>query len=658
MEDRLRRLGSCVTCLLVLAILPVHAADEDQEGIASALSYQPPVYTESTISLIDAVRIALEHQPNIRLQSEDELLKSGLLRQATGQFDATLTGNLNYDYQQQELTQQTIDDEVDKRNNLREDAEELRDIADEAELRSGEFTDALNALNSGGDLGAITFTSPTDQANWAVLVETLANAPQGAEEETEEAIRQWLVAQVAATTQEAEEAREEQTKAEQLLRDLGAVPRAEETYNGNLDLELRKQFRTGPTLTPFLSISAAGTNYIGKPHDDKKGGKGGKDNYKAVVGFKVDIPLGRGRGVESTGAPEKAAEIDYEASVATTTHTASRGVLDTAQSYWRLVAAQQRLEALERSYALNQRILELSRGMVDADEMPRVELARALAREAEARAQVEDARRGLHQARLNFVTTVGLQVADSSQAPLPSDSFPAIPPAAAVKGLDVGALTVYAFTERRDYQAAKLLEESGRVLFRAATLDVKRRTDLNAEVSYSGRHESSSVAGGLEGALTGDYTGPSAKLGLVLDWPIQNNTQLGVLAQQRAQYNQNAITTRDIARQIQSNIVLNAATLDEAAARVRQYREAVDFYRESVQSEIEKFRLGLSRLIDTIFTEQNQITAELALVDSEQQYAELLAQLRFETATILDELPEGWVVNEQNLITLPVVAGP
>jgi hypothetical protein len=97
--------------------------------------------------------------------------------------------------------------------------------------------------------------------------------------------------------------------------------------------------------------------------------------------------------------------------------------------------------------------------------------------------------------------------------------------------------------------------------------------------------------------------------------------------------------------------------LAEAARQVQQYREAVDFYRESVQSEIEKFRLGVSTLIDTIFTEQNQISAELALIDSQQRYAELLAQLRFESATLLEEQPEGWVVEEENLRTLPAVGG-
>jgi outer membrane protein TolC len=658
MAHRLQRQVSCFVFLLLLACLPARAAEEEPGELSTALSYQPPVYMAETISLIDAVRLALEHQPNIRLQSEDELLKSGLARQATGQFDTTFAGNLEYKYEQQELTEQVKKDEREKRDFLATDVEELDAIATEAERRSVEFANALEVLNAGGDLRSVSFEGATDQANWDVLVATIENAPSGAEDATEDAVRNWLEVQVENTTEEAERSREEQQKAETLLRDLGAVPSAEENYSGSINLELSKQYRTGPTLTPFLKLSGAGTNYKGKPHDDKKGGKGGQDNYKTVIGFKVDIPLGRGRGIESTGAPEKAAQIDYEASLATTTHTASTGVLQTVQSYWRLVGAQQRLQALERSLALNERILELSRGMVDADEMPRAELARALAREAEARAQVEEGRRALYQARLNFVTTVGLQVADTGQAPLPSDDFPEVPPDRAIKGIDVGALTVYAFDERRDYHAARLLEESGRVLYRAATLDIKRQTDLNAEVSYSSRSESTNAGDGMWESLSGTYSGPSAKLGLVLDWPIQNNAQLGKQEQQRSRYNQTAITTRDLARLIQSRIVLNAATLEEVAARVRQYREAVEFYREAVEAEIEKFQLGLSRLIDTIFTEQNQISAELALVDSRRQYAELLAQLRFESATILEELPEGWVVNEDNLIALPVVGTP
>jgi hypothetical protein len=63
----------------------------------------------------------------------------------------------------------------------------------------------------------------------------------------------------------------------------------------------------------------------------------------------------------------------------------------------------------------------------------------------------------------------------------------------------------------------------------------------------------------------------------------------------------------------------------------------------------------MSTLIQTIFTEQNQIGAELSLISSQSQYAQLLAQLRFESATLLVTEPDGWIVNEENLVALPVV---
>ena len=73
MENRLRQSTLLViTALLIASAAPPLAAEQAAET-SSALAYQPPVYTEETITLLEAVRITLEHQPNIRLQAEDEL---------------------------------------------------------------------------------------------------------------------------------------------------------------------------------------------------------------------------------------------------------------------------------------------------------------------------------------------------------------------------------------------------------------------------------------------------------------------------------------------------------------------------------------------------------------------------------------------------------
>jgi outer membrane protein TolC len=665
MQIRSFRTGSLVVAAFLITFGTAIAADEevgDDSTVvlapaASALEYQPPIFQGDRVSLIEAVRITLENQPNIRLQAENELFQAGLLQEATGQFDLGLSGGLNYDYTQQELSGQQKDGEQGRRDSIQQAINDKLPAIDAANARAAEFNAALDVYNSGGDLSTVTFANAADQAAWDVQLNTLAYAPSEGQGGVMTTMGNWLTSNRDLAAETAASQQENVNEGYDALRKLGDVPRAEENIDGSLDLRLTKQYRSGPTISPFFSLTTSHSKYKEKEQDAKRGGKGQIQDWQTKVGFRVDIPLGRGRGEESTGARETAADIDYQASLATTTHTASAEVLQTVRSYWAMLAAQKTLDVLERSLALNQRILTLSKSMVDADEMARAELARTMARVAEARAQVEDARRSLDQARLAFVTTVGLQIAGESQAPLAADDFPRPPDEKGLEILDVGALTTYAFDTRFDYQAARLLEDSGRVLFRAATIDLKPVTDLGIELSYTGRESESNALKGIGGALNGKWAGPSAKLDFAIDWPIKNNVQRGRLEQQRSQYNRSAITTRDIARRIQSNIVIASATLREAARGVQQYQEAVDFYRETVKTEVEKFRMGMSTLIDTIFTEQNQIFAEIGLISSQQQYASLLAQLRFETATLISAQPEGWAVGEDNLLALPVVAG-
>jgi len=658
------RFGSLVLAALLTIFGAVVSAEEGgggepipaQRPADSVFDYQPPVFQGDMIGLIDAVRITLENQPNIRLQAQDEMFKAGLLQEATGQFDLGLSGGLSYEYSQQELSGQQKNAEASKRSDIADAISDALAGIDTAQARVDDYIAAVDIFNSGGDLDTIAFSNPTDQAAWDVLLATLENAPPESQGDVRSTIGDWLTARRDVGT---ESIASEQARVDEGFRELerlGEVPDAEEDITGSFDLTLTKQYRSGPTISPYITLDTYLSNYKGKEVPVDRGGMGMIQDWQSKIGFRIDIPLGRGRGVESTGAREKAADIDYQASLDTTTHTASFEVLQTVQAYWTMLAAQKTVDVLERSQALNDRILELSKAMVDADELPRAELARILARGADARAQVENARRSLEQARLALVTTVGLQVGGASQAPLASDDFPPLPDARALDGVDAGALTLYAFDHRYDYQAARLLEESGRVLFQAATIDLSPITDLGVEMSYSGRETASNTLDGIKGAFGGKFAGPSAKVDFNVDWPIKNNVQRGRLEQQRSLYNQSAITTRDLARKIQSNIVIEAETLKEAARSVQYYQESVDFYRDTVKTEVEKFRIGMSTLIDTIFTEQNQIFAELGLISSLQQYATLLARLRFETAMLIGAQEDGWVVAEDNLLALPVVA--
>jgi outer membrane protein TolC len=632
------------------ALAPATAAPPPRADVP----YAPPVYREQEISLLDAIRLTLEHNPAIKLQTLDARVQEGVAQEETGQFDATLIGTLAYEFIQEELPHQTKEAEAKRREELREVATELGATADYLDSLRTEFIVAREAFELSGAIDSVEFSTPEDQAQFDVLVTLYENTSPAAQEELKANIVDWLRAREDAATDSRDRTRESELETWEQLEKLGPVPEINQDYMGFVDLKLSKPYRMGAVLSPYAVVYGEGTGYAGKDKSPELGGKGIADFYKTQIGFEIDLPLGRGRGSQSAGAAERAAQSEYAASIALVTHTAATSVRNTALAYWDLVAAQQRLEIYEQSLALHSQLVELTETLIRADELPSTELARARARRGNAQALVDAAERDRSEARVTLATLIGLRVEQLVHAPRAADGFPALPDRETIASLTSEPLLREALHLRRDYEAARYFRESSHVLMRAAEVDVKPQLDLTLNTSYSGLNEDANVGEGIGGTITGKWVGPSARVGLDLLWPLANNQQRGKLVQRTAQDEQNAITTADLERTIKANIVLAVESLRETVQQCLEYSEAVEHYRRSVDSEMERLRLGTATLIDTILTEQRLTDALLALVDSQLAYAQLLAQLRFEAGLLVSEGPDqSFLVGGDALTSLP-----
>lgn len=653
------RPSSARITVLLLAVLAVAAG-----GILAAANleipdpaYNPPAYSGPAISLMEAVQLTLQHEPNIKLQAEAATQQRGLAQQATGQFDLALVGKLDYSFIQTELTAAEKQTEIDKRDNLREDFEEQSALADEEAALANEYFNAWQVLANGGDPSTVTFTDPINQAEWDIWNATLAGAPPADQAQIRNDIIKWLQEHQKLAEKARDEAVRQRISAAEQLRALGPVPQVSQQQQGTLNLQLSKMFRSGVVMTPSFQISGQSFRYRGKSNDPDTGGPGSPDTYNAQVSFKILVPLGRGHGVESAGALEKSALIDYESRRLTTTHQASSSVLNSILAYWNMVAAQEALSIQQESLALQVRLVELTKALIDGDELPRAEMARAEARQAEVEAQVEDAQRTLHQARVTLARTIGLRVEDTPQAPLASDGFPPAPANATLDPAGVRRLGELGLSHRFDLQAAHKLEESGKVLWRAAVIDLAAVTDVDGEFFYKGQHSGGSMWDGVNGSLFGNWTGPSAKFSLTYNRPFANNVQEGQLEQRAASLRQRVITARDLARTIRANVVQQTGVLAEAIRQLGSYERSVVFYKQTVANELEKLKYGKSTLIDTILTEQRMVLAQLALVSSEQQVARSLAQLRYETGTLIEKTGSGELISKRDILSLPGAPG-
>lgn len=611
--------------------------------------YDPPVvqFDADGIGLLEAVELTLENDPNIKIEEATTSFQEGILQESTGLFDAALFTNLSYQYRQQELRDSVREQEQEKRDNLREGIEQ----GEEFEQQVGdEIEDLDNALENPATIG--NFSLPSDPVLEAQIrfIDELILQAQAEGTPVQELIdlRNDLIRERLAELRDALQATlDGLERSRQELENLGPTPDDEVLQNSQVRIGGRKLFRPGLQVSPFFEGNWDSNRYKGKPAAAEFGGKGIEDLFTFRLGFQVVLPLARGAGATSVAAAERAARFDLEASRYSLEHRSSVSVLQTVLAYWDLRAAQERIDVAERSVELQENLLDVNEALIEAGEQPGAERARVQASLASSRARLENSRQALHRARVRMAETMGLAVDETADSlPLAQDPFPGTP-GEMLDVADVVQLAEQAVDVRRDLLAARSLQESGRVLVRGAEIDTRPLLDVTASSWYTALAEAD-VSEAVE-----RWVGPSLDLAVDFELPFGNNVREGRLAQRRADLRLRSIDAVDLERLIQIGVVREAQSLDEAVAAVQEAREAVDYYRQTIESEFELLRTGTSTLVDSIITEQQQTGALLELVSAQAELARLLAILRFESGTLISYDPATSVVTAASLTTVP-----
>jgi outer membrane protein TolC len=654
-----------VSCLLAvqsfLSVAPLYAGEEPPP-------WQPPTfsYNGNGIALLEAVRLTLEQDPNLLLRSEDVRTQHGRLLEQSGAFDWTLTAQGTYEHRKQELRESTRQGEIDKRN-------QIRDVQAIACPEASNLTVALQDLEAARTTRGVDIRNDQGfNAQLRIIEAAILAVSDAAQRAALEQTRANLIETEIATNRDAQaSAQQVCTESGDALQRLGTVPDEEEFDIARLDVRVDKLTRSGTLLSPFMRGAYDSSQFVGKHQGFitdaldpfgrplvspsgipltrliSFGGKEIEDVYTTDVGFEVNLPLLRNRGFEATGASERAAEIDYEATRLFLEHAASESVLNTATAYWNLVAAQEQVKALESSVGLQKKMVDIIQALIKADELPGAELPRGQAGEANARAQLASAERDRTSAALELLRAMGLSVDNAGQVPSAADGFPPPPDRAQVEALEA-ALARRAVDSRLDVRASRTLVESGQVLARAAFLALRPQVDVKLGAWLTARGETT-----YKNALHHWASRPSWSIKTAIEKPFGNRFARGQLEQGESALAQRQIQATDLERQVRIEVVRSAATLVEAIDQLARADEAASNAQRTIDSEIEKLRLGETTLIDSILTEQQRTSAVLAAIAARFQVATLLAQLRFESGTLVVADEHGPRVAGQAFTALP-----
>jgi len=580
-------------------------------GLAAATS-QP----EKKISLTEAIGLGLTHDPLIKIQKETSDESMGTSMSATGQFDVSAFLELTAGFIQKEISLREFYMELVKRRLL----EELRENVSSDEALFNFFK-------------GLTGRDPDDQEK-----ADLKNfAGKDCREPSYNEVDYYKC--LGNTAQAKRDA-------------LGIIPNATEDFPASLKVGVSKPFRNGIVLTPRIKLNVTTHQFRGKSRISAEGGSGDSETWTSDIGLDLHIPLGKGWGEDSTGAVEKAAQQSYQAALYTLHHTVSKRVYAVAQSYWNLVAAQEKFQLWRDSKdRVQQDIVKATELLIQGEEIPSSDVKRVSARAARVNASMLDAQKLMQEAVVNFSKEIGLTIDNIETAPKAADDFPSSSDPSTVVVLN--RLIEDAVEKRMDYRASLSLRDSAKTLWKAAELDLKPKKDLEFSAYYQGYDKNASIISGSSGVLVESLTGPSVMLTFNMDLPFDNNTAKGELKKAHALFRKSNINVNDLKRVIGSNVVSAYHTLQDAADQVSLKSEAVQYYKETLGASIETFKMGGSTLIDALLTEEYLTDALLTLADAKLAYIKALSQLRFETGTLISYENNEYLVLKDALVTLP-----
>lgn len=411
-----------------------------------------------------------------------------------------------------------------------------------------------------------------------------------------------------------------------------------ETRSLTSTLGVSQTFRSGLAFEPEVTLAQS---------DDLTANAPALNTGTLTLRFRQPLLRGRGRAV--TTAVERAAERELAAAGLELRHEIARRLVSVVTAYWTAAAVARDLAVLEEGEARARALLETTRALIEADQVPAAELVQLEANLASRESATLGGERALFTAQRDLGREIGLTAAEIDQLPLPSDPFPA--PAATPLPL-AERLIELARAQRGDLAAARERREVSALLRRAAANALLPLLDLTLAPSYSGLAEGGGF-GNYVGPLSRDVPGASAALTLSLSWPTANRRAEGELIRADAALRQSELAVERLEKGLDADVPAALVEVEKNALRLAKARDAVRLFERAVVNEEKKLKAGTSTLLDLISQRDRLTAAEQGAVQGELALALALLRLRFETGTLFAERGEAAELRRQRLTTVP-----
>lgn len=352
-------------------------------------------------------------------------------------------------------------------------------------------------------------------------------------------------------------------------------------------------------------------------------------------------PLLRGRGKKFAAANESFAIKAVESANLQQEFVLASEVYSMLLAYWDYVASFERLKIFKENEERIQQVYAITEELVSADRKSINELNQIKADLANQQRQTILAEQSFFRDKQNLGRIIGLSEEDNTLISIPVSPFPNLEETGYSPDLEAEAFFGLAQSFRLDIQSLQKAREAQEINLVRANNDMNPQIDLLGAADLGGRTRGNS----LDRAFTplGQLPGNTNlfQLGLNFQFPINNNAAEANLLASQVAVNDQVVNIDNQIRNIHINIQVATNNLHFNALKLERARENLEYSEAVFQAEELKFKNGLTTLINLILFQQRLTFAQLDYLDSLQEFAITLAQLRNETGTLVPFIKEG-----------------
>ncbi len=428
-----------------------------------------------------------------------------------------------------------------------------------------------------------------------------------------------------------------------------------QSYQQLLQTGILKQFRTG--ISAGFSVNVFRQNPLNGDAEALAQGIDLTTSNESSVNFQLNVPLLKGATEESAAAGENATILLYQASQNDLNFVISTIVLNAINSYWDYKVAEETLainkisEQRVEKWTDEAELHIIKKDPSRAQEMRtkyRAEIDAVQAYLANKNLSVISAAQAVEQAKILMMVAMGTPYDDFGKVSVSGEEFPQFEST----HLNAEQLSKNWVEQAREYRAdlkaIQLRQDANNVLVKKYTRDLMPQLDVALLAGYQGLSEGSRSTT-FGDSLYRNVPGPNLGGQVSFAYPLENNVQEGLLSKQKAILRNTQISMGQLERTIGAQIDVDVSLLKRRMAEKSIAEKAVAFYQPSVNELAIRAMQSAPMMLNLLEYEDRLVSAKVSRLQVESALAKLIAEIRFQTGTLVTTNGDNYAINIKGL---------